>query len=396
MSSNVSPIRPNPREESVRSSDRTRPQNPPKNDNFRKTMKDRSDSKDEGEASAVEDHEEAPSLFDLSKSKKSKSASTLSKRSSVKDSASDLTPNRPVTAKEGRDQGEAQEQESSLFASKEGQETTTDMPQESMNDQLLAAGDEQPAVEESFQETETPPPPLPGETKKPVDQSQSLDALKRQAAAAALNHPQKVKGEKEDSSFERSTLGRTSKKEKSGKGEAARGEKSEARGEIAGGVNASIQSAGFQTEKAQESKEATQSATIKELATQIVDRIQVMRKDNETQTTITLKQPPVLAGATITLTASDNAKREFNISFANLSPDAKLLLDRKLNEDSLTQTLERKGIVVHVLTTSTQPESAIVVDAGQASRDRQDQQQQQQEQQQRRQNFQSAEEEEVT
>ena len=391
MSSNVSPIRPNPREESVRSSDRTRPQNAPKNDNFRKTMKDRSASKDEGEhASAVDENEEPPSLFDLSKSKKNKSSSTLSKKSSVKDSASDLTPNRPVTAKEGRSQGEDQEQESSSFASKEG----ADIPQESTNDQLLAAGDEQPAVEESFQETETPPPPVPGETRKPVDQS--TDALKRQAAAAALNHPQKVKGEKEDSSFEKSTLGRTSKKEKSGKSEGARGDKSEARGEIAGGVNASIQSAGFQTEKAQESKEATQSATIKELATQIVDRIQVMRKDNETLTTITLKQPPVLAGATITLTASDNAKREFNISFANLSPDAKLLLDRKLNEDSLTQTLERKGIIVHVLTTSTQPESAIVVDAGQASRDRQDQQQQQQEQQQRRQNFQSPEEEEVT
>lgn len=120
-----------------------------------------------------------------------------------------------------------------------------------------------------------------------------------------------------------------------------------------------------------------------------------MRKGDLTSTIITLRHPPVMAGSTITLTSSANANREFNISFANLSPDAKVFLDRKLKEDSLTETLERKGIIVHNVTTTTEPEKVISADAGQASKDRQDQQQEQQ-QQQKRQSFQGTEEEEVT
>ena len=93
-----------------------------------------------------------------------------------------------------------------------------------------------------------------------------------------------------------------------------------------------------------------------------------------------MRNPPILDGATITLTTTDNAKREVNIAFANLSPDAKMLLDRKLKEDSLTQTLDRKGITVHMLTTTTQAEQPLAPQAGQSFRERQQEGQQQQQQ----------------
>ncbi len=137
-------------------------------------------------------------------------------------------------------------------------------------------------------------------------------------------------------------------------------------------VNASIQAAELQTDagKAQlQESQASRASTIREIAAQIVESIQIMRKDDLTTTLVTLRHPPILEGATISLTTSDHAKREFNISFANLSPQAKLFIDRKLNEDSLTATLERKGIIVHMLTTTTQPETLIKTESGQATRD---------------------------
>src|SRR5262249_55519781 len=122
MLGNVSPIRPNPREDSGRL-DRTRPQRPPRNDDFRKSMRDRP-SKQEEEHEGVEEREESPpSLFDLSKSRPKPKSSSAGK-SSLKESSSDFASNRPVTAKPERDQSQDQESESNLLASNEGAETT--------------------------------------------------------------------------------------------------------------------------------------------------------------------------------------------------------------------------------------------------------------------------------
>lgn len=169
-----------------------------------------------------------------------------------------------------------------------------------------------------------------------------------------------------------------SKKPTTGKGEGGKAGAPEFKAEM-GGVNAPVQGVNLKSDKAAEAETAP-PATIGDIANRIVDKIQVMRAGNETQTTITLRQPPMLEGATITLTASDNAKKEFNIQFANLSNEAQKFLDTRLKgEGGLREALEKKDIVVHVMTTSTQPaETLISADAGQAGRERQDQQGQQQ------------------
>ncbi len=376
MVEHISSDRPDYRGE-LPSSQRLRPNQQPRNDSFRKAYKEGRPSKEEEELGAVEEKDDgkAPSLFDLSKKGPTKGKSSLARSSTLKDSFSDSL--RPLSSKQ-----DTLDQEPGLLTQEEGAGT---------EGELYAANEEMPVPDGTSQEPESSLPQqassMPDETKKAQNQAQLAEAINRQQGALQSQKSKKSEGP----SFESKESGSVSKKDKS-KGEARSSGATDQAKVDAGAVNSSLQSVAFQTEKAEESQEVVRSATIKDLATQIIDRIQVMRKEDQTSTMITLRHPPILEGATITLTTSDHAKKEFNISFANLSPDAKLFLDRKLNEDSLTQTLERKGIVVHMVTTTTQAENLINVDAGQTFRDRQEQQQQQQQQQQRRQQSQDEEE----
>lgn len=95
----------------------------------------------------------------------------------------------------------------------------------------------------------------------------------------------------------------------------------------------------------------------KEVVDQIVKAIQVLQTTGKTDTIITLKSPPILENAVITLSSFDSAKGEFNISFSNLSPDAKNLIDQRLVQESLRGSLADKGYVVHILSTTTLQET---------------------------------------
>ena len=179
-----------------------------------------------------------------------------------------------------------------------------------------------------------------------------------------------LKGEKTDAS---KSLNKLDKNKKVDEPKEARSEGSQYKGE---GVMAagSVQSAQFQSEKVQINKEPVSDSNIKEIVRQLVDRIEVMQQGNETTTTITLREPPIMAGATVRLTTTESTKNEFNISFANLSPDAKALIDRKLNDGSLEAALDRKGIVVTGMTTTTQPDRPVMTEeSGKPSREGQDQ-----------------------
>jgi hypothetical protein len=108
-------------------------------------------------------------------------------------------------------------------------------------------------------------------------------------------------------------------------------------------------------------QEVPRSTTLKDIAAQIISRIQVLRQEGQVDTTVTLKNPPILEGAQLTITTNDHAQKEFNIKFSSLSPEAKVFLDRKLNEDSLTQTLESKGIIIHMLVTTTAIDNPLTI-----------------------------------
>lgn len=115
---------------------------------------------------------------------------------------------------------------------------------------------------------------------------------------------------------------------------------------------------------------ATPQETIAQLVTELVDKIQVVERSGSTETTITLSQPPLFAGAQVTLT-TEGASREFNIAFSSLSEPARSLIVGSL--DTLKSQLDQKGIVVHnVIATTEKIESIATTDtSSQTSRDRQ-------------------------
>lgn len=383
---------------------RDKPQTPPRNDHFRKLYKKENRSprepKDEEELNVEEQEQDSsspprPSLFDLPKKTAPKStSSSFTKQPALKDSSfSELAETQPLFQQE---EGESQELDAFIgkqHSQDEEIESDTLPPQPSPKENPFletAPVSELPPEEivDVPQPMEPSKPKISVEGKKSPDQTQTADALRRQAPGHPLLRPLK---KPEISTFETKESEPVVKKDKS-KSESRMGSRLESEKVNPTIVNPEIQSVAFQTEKMEETQEDP-LVTIRSIATQIVDRIQIMRKEDQTSTIMTLSHPPLLEGATITLTSSDLAKREFNISFANLSPDAKLMLDRKLNEDSLSETLERKGIIVHMITTSTQPELVLNIESSQASRDQQqrDQQRDQQQQQQKRQQFEEEE-----
>lgn len=107
--------------------------------------------------------------------------------------------------------------------------------------------------------------------------------------------------------------------------------------------------------------------TVRELVEQLVDAIDVIKRGEQTETRMTLKSPPLLEGATLSLVTSNPASKEFNIAFANLSPEAKLFLDEQISRRSLVDQMQKKGFTVHVVSTTTQPEAPIFTESSQSS-----------------------------
>lgn len=340
---NLSPIRPSGDDLKTPESRQTKSNTaPPSDDRFRKSMKERELHQSQEEA--VEQKKESPSLFDLSKKAKQKPKTPLSDN---KETASKVLGDHSQMSAEGEKEPEAGD---------------------------LAGKQQSGAEEPSFLE-------MASNHEDFIIKKEGQESTQQ---AASLQYSQKFKVTESDSSFKTDKVSSSTKKSKNGKEEGSVGEKGESKGEGAPLVNMSIQPVGFSAESAQKSDKIAPSATIAALVTELVDKIEIIQKGDITQTTVMLSNPPVFSGAEITLTNSKHAQREFNISFSNLKPEAKILLDQALKDNSLTDSLRDKGIVVHILTTTTQVENRLAVDtSSQASRDRQDQQQQQDQQQKR-------------
>ena len=108
---------------------------------------------------------------------------------------------------------------------------------------------------------------------------------------------------------------------------------------------------------------------IQEIINQLVSKVEELKQDGRTETTITLKQPPMFAGTNIVVTAFDSAKGEFNISFENLTQAAKAVLDAKVNRDSLIQDLGERGYAIHIVTTTTLVEHAPIIADSRSDKD---------------------------
>jgi hypothetical protein len=87
-----------------------------------------------------------------------------------------------------------------------------------------------------------------------------------------------------------------------------------------------------------------------ELVKQVSETIATLASKAVTTISIELKYPPLFAGATLSVTEFATAKNEFNITFSNLSPDARLLIEAQSNQVKLREGLIEKGYALHMIT----------------------------------------------
>jgi hypothetical protein len=118
---------------------------------------------------------------------------------------------------------------------------------------------------------------------------------------------------------------------------------------------------GAASTQAADVKPASRAAYIQDIVNQMVAKLQTVRTEGKTDTIITLKQPPMFDGVNLIVTSFDSAKKEFNIAFENLSPQAKQMLDLQQNRTDLKLALEEKGYGVHIIVTTTEVEHPVTV-----------------------------------
>ncbi len=126
----------------------------------------------------------------------------------------------------------------------------------------------------------------------------------------------------------------------------------------------------------------SQKLTMQQLVDSLVKAITTAESQGKTDTVVTLKQPPMFAGANVVLTSFETAKGEFNIRFENLTQQAAAFMQQ--NQESLLANLQQKGYAVHIMVATTQVETPIVANPQQTREGNPDQQQQEQQGQGRR------------
>ena len=127
-----------------------------------------------------------------------------------------------------------------------------------------------------------------------------------------------------------------------------------------------------------------------DLATQMIEKMTVMKTKGETTTELTLKFPPLFQGTIVQIKETATAPGQFNLSFQNLTAQAKQLIDQQNSNDTLKQTLLERGYNVHIIVATTQIEKPEPTNFNSQEKDQQQQgrgggQQQQQQQKNRQQ-----------
>lgn len=113
---------------------------------------------------------------------------------------------------------------------------------------------------------------------------------------------------------------------------------------------------------AQQAKKLNEaSKTQMDLLTKLLGKsITQMQTDGKTETTIEIKNLPLFANAKLTVTAFDSAKGEFNITFSELSAQAKQLLDTQSVKEGMLRHLEESGYLVHIMVATTEKEESLL------------------------------------
>lgn len=135
-----------------------------------------------------------------------------------------------------------------------------------------------------------------------------------------------------------------------------------------------IQNIGVGLTTADKVERANPLKQIQEIVDQIIHKLYTVKQEGKTDTVLVLRHPPLFAGAHLRITAYDTARGEFNISFSQLSMDAKALLDMNQAQFNLQKALEQKGYTAHIVVITTEKDEPIAssAEAQQAGQDQRD------------------------
>jgi hypothetical protein len=82
----------------------------------------------------------------------------------------------------------------------------------------------------------------------------------------------------------------------------------------------------------------------------MVEAITTVANKETTTTTINLKYPPLFEGVSIEITQYSQSPKDLNVTFHNLTPDARVLIEMGDNQAMLRQNLIDKGYTLQLLT----------------------------------------------
>ena len=107
-------------------------------------------------------------------------------------------------------------------------------------------------------------------------------------------------------------------------------------------------------------------AAMIQLITQAAEALATFVSKDVTSTVVTIRQPPIFEGATLTVTEYSSAPQQFNITFGNLTPEARRIIESVTNQQQLKQALVDRGYTVQnilIEATSKKPEAQIATAA---------------------------------
>lgn len=112
-------------------------------------------------------------------------------------------------------------------------------------------------------------------------------------------------------------------------------------------------------------------AAMIQLITQAAEALATFVSKDVTSTVVTIRQPPIFEGATLTVTEYSSAPKQFNITFGNLTPEARRMIESVANQQQLKQALVDRGYTVQnilIEATPKKPETPIAPTAASEGR----------------------------
>lgn len=107
------------------------------------------------------------------------------------------------------------------------------------------------------------------------------------------------------------------------------------------------------------------ASPIHDIVVELIDKLTIIQQKGQTDTVVTLNMPGVFKGTIVVISEFDTAHGQLNLSFQNLTAQAKTLIDSLPNREALLVALSERGYTVQTVVATTLIENRTIL-SGQA------------------------------